>query len=33
VDKGKGMVRIPLARAMELQMERGFPTRKEPVQK
>lgn len=33
VDKGKGMVRIPLARAMELQMERGFPTRKEPIQK
>jgi hypothetical protein len=32
-DKSKGMVRIPLDRAMELQMERGFPTRKEPVQK
>jgi len=33
VDKSKGMVRIPLQRAMELQMERGFPTRKEAVKK
>ncbi len=28
-DKNKGIVRIPIARAMELQLERGFPTRKE----
>jgi hypothetical protein len=33
MDKSKGVVRIPLDRAMELQMERGFPTRKEPFQK
>ena len=33
MDKSKGVVRIPLDRAMELQMQRGFPTRKEPVQK
>src|ERR1700676_5242250 len=33
IDKSKGVVRIPLDRALELQMERGFPTRKEPVQK
>jgi hypothetical protein len=30
VDKGAGVVRIPIDRAMELQLERGFPTRKEP---
>lgn len=28
-DKKKGVVRIPIERAMQLQMERGFPTRKE----
>jgi hypothetical protein len=28
-DKNAGIVRIPLERAMELQLERGFPTRKE----
>ena len=28
-DKSAGIVRIPLERAMELQLERGFPTRKE----
>jgi hypothetical protein len=33
VDKNKGVVRIPLQRAMELQIERGFPTRKEAAQK
>ncbi len=33
IDKKKGLVRIPLDRAMELQMERGFPTRKERAQK
>jgi len=33
IDKNKGVVRIPVDRAMELQIERGFPTRKEPVQK
>jgi len=33
VDRNKGVVRIPIDRALELQMERGFPTRKEPVQK
>ncbi len=33
VDKNKGVVRIPLQRAMELQMERGFPTRKERLKK
>jgi hypothetical protein len=33
VDKSKGVVRIPLQRAMELQMERGFPTRKEAAKK
>lgn len=33
MDRSKGVVRIPLERAMELQMERGFPTRKEAVQK
>ena len=29
MDKKAGVVRIPIARAMELQLERGFPTRKE----
>jgi hypothetical protein len=29
-DKKAGVVRIPIERAMELQLERGFPTRKEP---
>ena len=33
MDKSKGVVRIPLDRAMELQMQRGFPTRKELPQK
>ena len=33
IDKKKRVVRIPLDRAMELQMERGFPTRKEQGQK
>jgi len=33
IDKKKGVVRIPLDRAMQLQVERGFPTRKEQVQK
>jgi hypothetical protein len=28
-DKSAGIVRIPVERAMELQLERGFPTRKE----
>jgi len=28
-DKKSGIVRIPLDRAMELQLQRGFPTRKE----
>ena len=28
-DKKAGMVRIPIDRAMELQLERGFPIRKE----
>jgi hypothetical protein len=28
-DKKAGVVRIPIDRAMQLQMERGFPTRKE----
>lgn len=27
VDKQKGIVRIPLDRAMELQLQRGFPVR------
>jgi len=30
VNKKAGVVRIPIDRAMELQLERGFPTRKEP---
>lgn len=29
MDKKAGVVRIPIDRAMELQLERGFPTRKE----
>ena len=33
MDRNKGVVRIPIDRAMELQLQRGFPTRKEPVQK
>jgi hypothetical protein len=32
-DKGAGMVRIPIDRAMELQLQRGFPLRKEAVTK
>ncbi len=28
-DKNAGVVRIPIDRAMELQLQRGFPTRKE----
>lgn len=32
-DKGTGAVRIPVSRAMELQLERGFPVRKGGVQK
>jgi hypothetical protein len=26
-DKDKGIVRVPIDRAMELQLERGFPTK------
>jgi len=33
IDKNKGVVRIPIDRAIELQLQRGFPTRKEPAQK
>jgi hypothetical protein len=33
IDKSKGVIRIPIDRAMEIQLERGFPTRKEPTQK
>jgi hypothetical protein len=33
VDKAKGVVRIPIDRAMELQLERGLPTRKEQPQR
>jgi hypothetical protein len=29
VDQKSGVVRIPIDRAMELQLQRGFPTRKE----
>jgi hypothetical protein len=29
MDKRAGVVRIPIDRAMELQLQRGFPTRKE----
>jgi len=32
-DKKAGIVRIPIERAMELQMERGFPVRREVVKK
>jgi hypothetical protein len=32
-DKKAGVVRIPIDRAMELQLTRGFPTRKEPRSK
>ena len=32
-DKRAGVVRIPIDRAIELQLERGFPTRKEQVHK
>lgn len=32
-DKKAGVVRIPIDRAMELQLERGFPVRKEAVNK
>jgi len=32
-DKKAGKVRIPIDRAMELQLERGFPTRKEAAAK
>jgi hypothetical protein len=31
VDKQEGIVRIPLDRAMELQLQRGFPVRKMPA--
>lgn len=33
VDRGSGKVRIPIERAMDLQLERGFPTRKEGAKK
>jgi hypothetical protein len=33
IDKKKGIVRIPIDRAMELQLQRGFPARKETLQK
>jgi hypothetical protein len=33
MDKKAGVVRIPIDRAMELQLSRGFPTRKEAVTK
>lgn len=32
-DKNGGVVRIPIDRAMELQLERGFPTRREASKK
>lgn len=32
-DKKAGVVRIPVDRAMELQLERGFPVRKQEVKK
>jgi hypothetical protein len=32
-DKKAGVVRIPIDRAMELQLDRGFPTRREAVKK
>lgn len=31
-DKNNGIVRIPIDKAMDLQLERGFPTRKEGTQ-
>jgi hypothetical protein len=33
MDKKAGIVRIPIDRAMELQLERGFPVRREAVKK
>lgn len=33
VDKNAGVVRIPIDQAMELQMKRGFPVRKETAAK
>ena len=33
VDKKSGVVRIPIERAMELQLQRGFPTRQEAPKK
>jgi hypothetical protein len=33
VDKKAGVIRIPIDRAMELQLERGFPTRKEATKR
>ena len=33
VDRSAGVVRIPLDRAMELQLQRGYPARKEAVTK
>jgi hypothetical protein len=33
LDKNAGTVRIPIDRAMELQLQRGFPVRKEPEKK
>lgn len=32
-DKNTGVVRIPIDRAMEIQLQRGFPTRKEAAKK
>jgi len=32
-DKSAGIVRIPIDRAIELQLERGFPVRKEAMKK
>lgn len=32
-DRKAGVVRIPIDRAMELQLERGFPVRKEAIKK
>ena len=33
IDKNAGIVRVPIDRAMELQLERGFPVRREAVKK
>jgi len=33
VDRNKGVVRIPIDRAMELELKRGFPVRKEAASK